>query len=59
MRCIVISLARAMARRRTMIDQLQFLDIEFEILSAKDWQQLTEQDYALVDTETREQQGRN
>ena len=38
--------------------QLQTLDIEPEILSAKDWQELTEQDYALVDTQTREQQGR-
>lgn len=58
MRCVVVSLARATARRHAMNQQLQSLDIEPKILSAKDWQELTEQDYALVDTETREQQGR-
>ena len=58
MRCVVVSLARATARRHAMNRQFQTLDIEPEILIAKDWQELTEQDYALVDTETREQQGR-
>ena len=58
MKCIVINLARATGRRQAMIEQLQILDMEFEILTAKDWRELTEQDYASVDSATRERQGR-
>ena len=58
MRCIVINLARAAARRQAITEQLRALDMEFEILNAKDWQELTEHDYASVDAVARERQGR-
>ena len=58
MRCIEINLARATARRQAIAEQLRALDMEVEILNAEDWQELTEQDYASVDTVARERQGR-
>lgn len=58
MRCVVINLVRATARRQAMVEQLQAHGVDFEILNATDWQELTEQDFASVDTITRERQGR-
>ena len=58
MKCIVVNLDRAAARRKAMVEQLQSLHMQFEILKAKDWKELTERDYASIDTATRERQGR-
>ena len=57
MKIIVINLARAVARRQAMAEMLRSLGMEFEILEATDWKELTEQDCLLVDTATRERQG--
>ena len=58
MKCIVINLTRATARRQAIAEQLRTLDVEFEVLTATDWQELTEHDFASVDSATRERQGR-
>ena len=57
MKVIVINLARAVARRQAMTEILGSLDMEFEILEATDWKDLTEQEYSLVNTAERERQG--
>ena len=57
MKIIVINLARAVDRRQAMTEMLLSLGMEFEILEATDWKELTEQDCSLVDTATRERQG--
>ena len=41
-----------------MTQQFNWLDIEFEILEATDWRDLTEQDYGNVDWEARNKEGR-
>ena len=57
MKITVINLARAVARRQAMTEMLGALGMEFEILEATDWKELTEQSHLLVDTATRERQG--
>ena len=57
MKVIVINLARAVARRQAMTEILGSLDMEFEILEATDWKDLTEQECSLVNTAERERQG--
>ena len=57
MKIIVINLARAVDRRQAMTEMLLSLGMEFKILEATDWKELTEQDCSLVDTATRERQG--
>ena len=58
MKCIVINLPRAEARRRAMSRQFDTLGIEFEIFDAIDWRDLSEEDWALVDRKSREMEGR-
>ncbi len=58
MKCIVINLPRAETRREAMRSQFGALGIEFEILDATDWRDLDEQDWALVDRESRDREGR-
>ena len=58
MRCIVINLPRAEARREAIHKQFDALDIDFEIFEATDWRDLNEYDLALVDRESREREGR-
>ena len=58
MKCIVINLPRAEARRRAMRQQFDALGIEFEILDVIDWRDLSEADWALVDRKSRNRQGR-
>lgn len=58
MKCIVINLLRAKARREAMRKQFNALGIEFEIFNAIDWRDLGEEDWALVDRESREREGR-
>ena len=58
MKCIVINLPRAEARREAMSRQFDALGIEFEILDGIDWRDLGEEDWALVDRESRDREGR-
>ena len=58
MKCIVINLPRAEARRRAMSRQFDTLGIEFEIFDAIDWRDLSEEDWALVDRKSRDMEGR-
>ncbi|MCY4559499.1 MAG: glycosyltransferase family 25 protein [Chloroflexi bacterium] len=61
MKCIIINLPRANARREAMYKQfcsLDPLDVQFEFLSGVDGRNLTEQDWALVDTTSRDREGR-
>ena len=58
MKCIVINLPRAEDRRRAMYRQFDALGIEFEIFDAIDWRDLSEEDWALVDRNSREMEGR-
>ena len=58
MKCIVINLPRAEARREAMRRQFYTLGIEFEILDATDWRNLDEEDWAFVDRESRDLEGR-
>ncbi len=58
MKCIVINLSRAAARREAMRKQFETLGIEFEIFDATDWRDLGEKDWALVDRESRDREGR-
>ena len=58
MKCIVINLPRAEARRRAMYRQFDALGIEFEIFNAIDWRDLGEEDWALVDRKSRDREGR-
>ena len=58
MKCIVINLPRAQARLRAMRKQFEALGIEFEIFDATDWRDLSEQDWALVDRNARDREGR-
>lgn len=58
MKCIVINLPRADARRRAMRRQFKALGMEFEILGATDWRDLNEGDWSLVDRESRDMEGR-
>ena len=58
MKCIVINLPRAEARRRAMYRQFDALGIEFEIFNAIDWRDLGERDWALVDRKSRDMEGR-
>ena len=58
MKCIVINLPRAEARREAMRKQFDALGIEFEIFDATDWRDLNEEDWALVDRESRDREGR-
>ena len=57
MKIIVINLARAVDRRQAMTEMLRSLGMEFKILKATDWKELTEQDCSMVDSATRERQG--
>ena len=57
-KCIVINLKRAEARQRAMRRQFEALGIEFEILDAIDWRDMGEEDWALVDRESRNREGR-
>lgn len=58
MKCIVINLPRAEARREAMRRQFDALDMKFEIFDATDWRELGEEDWALVDRNTRDMEGR-
>ena len=58
MKCIVINLPRAAARRRAMRSQFEALGIEFEIFNATDWRDLNEEDWTHVDRESRDMEGR-
>ena len=58
LKCIVINLPRAEDRRRAMHQQFDALDMEFEILDATDWRDLSEEDWALVDRNSRDMEGR-
>ena len=58
MKCIVINLPRAEARREAMRKQFDALGIEFEIFEATDWRGLNEEDWALVDRGSRDREGR-
>ena len=58
MKCIVINLPRAEARREAMRKQFEALGIEFEIFDAIDWRDLGERDWALVDRKSRDMEGR-
>ena len=58
MKCIVINLPRAEARRQAMRRQFDALGIEFEILDGTDWRDLGEEDWALVDRKSRDMEGR-
>ena len=58
MRCIVINLPRAEARRQAMRKQFDALGIQFDILDATDWRDLGEEDWALVDRKSRDMEGR-
>ena len=58
MKCFVINLPRAEARRRAMSRQFDALGTEFEIFDAIDWRDLSEEDWALVDRKSREMEGR-
>lgn len=58
MHTFVINLDRATARRDCMIGELRARGIDFERVSARDWRQLTPEDYALVDREFRSRDGR-
>ena len=58
MKCIVINLPRAEARREAMHRQFDALGIESEIFDATDWRELSEQDWILVDRKSRDMEGR-
>ncbi|MDE0330627.1 MAG: glycosyltransferase family 25 protein [Nitrospinae bacterium] len=58
MKCIVINLPRADARRRAMVRQFDALGIEFEFINATDWRDLDDEEWALVDRESRDREGR-
>ena len=58
MRCIVINLPRAEERRRAMSRQLDAIDMEFDILDDIDWRDLNKENWALVDRESRDMEGR-
>lgn len=58
MKCLVINLPRATARREAMIGQLNNLHIEFELLDAIDGSKLTKHDWTLVDRKSRDLEGR-
>lgn len=58
MKCIVINLPRAEERRLAMRKQFNALGIEFEIFAGTDWRDLNEEDWALVDRESRDREGR-
>ena len=58
MKCIVINLPRAEARREAMRKQFEALDMKFEIFDATDWRDLREEDWALVDRKSRNREGR-
>ena len=58
MRCILINLKRAKARREAMAAKLHDLGIDYEIMQATDWQRLTDEDWKWVDIMGREKQGR-
>ncbi len=57
-KCIVINLPRAEARREAMQNQFDTLGIEFEIFDATDWRELNEEDWAIVDRKSRDKEGR-
>ena len=52
-KCIVINLPRAEAKRRAMRRQFEALGIEFEIFKAIDWRDLGEEDWESRDREGR------
>ncbi|MCE2453026.1 MAG: glycosyltransferase family 25 protein [Nitrospinae bacterium] len=58
MKCIVINLLRAEARREAMRKQFEALGMKFEIFDATDWRDLGEKDWTLVDRESRDREGR-
>ena len=58
MKCIVINLPRAQARREAMRKQFDALVMEYEIFDATDWRDIGEEDWALVDRESRDREGR-
>ena len=58
MKCIVINLPRAEARRQAMSKQFDAFDMEFEIFDAIDWRDMGEADWALVDRKSRDMDGR-
>ncbi len=58
MRCIVINLPRASIRRRSIQQQFDSLEINFELLEAVDWRDLSNQERMLVDRRAREREGR-
>ena len=58
MKCFVINLPRAEARREAIRRQFDALGTEFEIFDAIDWRDLGEEDWALVDRKSREMEGR-
>ncbi len=51
MHCVIINLARAKKRREHIISEFQSRKLEFEIFVAKDWKDLTQQDWQLLDEE--------
>ena len=58
MKCFVINLPRAEARREAIRRQFDALGTEFEIFDAIDWRDLGEEDWALVDRKSRDMEGR-
>ena len=51
MHCVIINLKRAKKRREYIISEFQSRNLEFEIFVAKDWKDLTQQDWQLLDEE--------
>ena len=58
MKCVVINLPRAEARRRVMTEQFERLGLDFEFLIGTDWRELTAEDWSVVDRIAREREGR-
>ena len=58
MRCIVINLPRANARRENVRQQFESLNLSFEWLVAVDWRELGKQERMMVDRQARDREGR-
>ena len=58
MKCIVINLPCAEKRRQAVSRQFEAVGLEFEILEAIDWRDLSGEDWALMDRKSRDREGR-
>ena len=58
MRTILVNLERAEERRSAMTEQFRSLGMDFELLVATDWKDLSTTERALVDVEARRREGR-